>query len=108
MTSIQAALEARGSSAQQAEAHSVASQVTALCERSAADGLAVPTAWQCIDDGDSGATLVRPALARRRDLAAGAPWTGSRSTPRIGWRAKTPTKCCWWMSANAPGWRASS
>jgi site-specific DNA recombinase len=70
MTPIQAALYARVSSAQQAEAHTVASQVAALHERVAAEGLSVPEALQCIDEGYSGATLVRPALERLRDLAA--------------------------------------
>ena len=70
MTPIQAALYARVSSAQQAEAHTVASQVAALRERIAAEGLSVPEALQCIDEGYSGATLVRPALERLRDLAA--------------------------------------
>src|SRR5919198_2797683 len=70
MTPIQAALYARVSSAQQAEAHTVASQVAALRERVAAEGLSVPEALQYIDEGYSGATLVRPALERLRDLAA--------------------------------------
>jgi site-specific DNA recombinase len=70
MTPIQAALYARVSSAQQAEAHTVASQVVALRERVAADGLAVPESLQFIDEGYSGATLVRPALERLRDLVA--------------------------------------
>jgi site-specific DNA recombinase len=70
MTPIQAGLYARVSSAQQAEAHTVARQVAALRERIAADGLTVPEALQFIDAGYSGATLVRPALERRRDLAA--------------------------------------
>jgi site-specific DNA recombinase len=70
MNPIQAALYARVSSAHQAEAHTVASQVVALRERIAADGLAVPEALQLIDEGYSGATLVRPALERLRDLAA--------------------------------------
>src|ERR671934_1687827 len=70
MTPIQAALYARVSSAHQAEAHTVASQVAALRERIAADGLPLPEALQCIDEGYSGATLVRPALERLRDLAA--------------------------------------
>jgi len=70
MNPIQAALYARVSSVHQAEAHTVASQVAALCERIAAEGLALPEALQCIDAGSSGATLVRPALERRRDLAA--------------------------------------
>src|SRR5262245_16315168 len=70
MNSLQAALYARGSSAQQAEAHTAASQVMALRERSAADDLPWPEALQCIDEGYRGATLVRPALERWRDLAA--------------------------------------
>jgi site-specific DNA recombinase len=70
MNPIQAVLYARVSSAHQAEAHTVASQVRALRERIAADGLAVPEALQFIDEGYSGATLVRPALERLRDLAA--------------------------------------
>ena len=70
MNSLQAALYARVSSAQQAEAHTVASQVVAWRERIAADGLLWPEALQCIDEGYSGATLVRPALERWRDVAA--------------------------------------
>lgn len=70
MNPVQAALSARVSSAQQAEAHTVASQVAALCERITADGLAVPEALPCLDEGYRGATLGRPALERRRDLAA--------------------------------------
>jgi site-specific DNA recombinase len=64
------ALYARVSSDQQAEAHTVASQEAALQARVAADGLTVPDARQCIDAGDRGATLVRPALERLRDVVA--------------------------------------
>jgi len=70
MHPLQAALYARVSSAHQAEVHTVARQVRALRARIAADGLAVSEALQFIDEGYSGATLVRPALERRRDLAA--------------------------------------
>jgi site-specific DNA recombinase len=70
MSSLQAAIYARVSSAHQAETHTVASQVAALRERVAADGLALPEAMQFIDEGYSGATLVRPALERLRDLVA--------------------------------------
>jgi site-specific DNA recombinase len=70
MNGMQAPLYARVSSAQQAEAHTVASQAVALRERLAVDGLPRPEALQCFDEGDSGATLVRPALERRRDLVA--------------------------------------
>ncbi len=72
MNPTQVAIYARVSSEQQAEAHTVASQVAALQERVAADGLTVSEAMQFLDEGYSGATLVRPALERLRDvLAAG-------------------------------------
>lgn len=68
-----AAIYARVSSERQAEAQTVASQVAALRERVAADGLALPEAMQFMDEGYSGAGLVRPALERLRDgIAAGA------------------------------------
>src|SRR5262245_26996112 len=70
MNLIQVALYARVSSAQQADAHTVASQVAALRERVAADGLTVSEAMQFLDEGYSGATLVRPALERLRDVVA--------------------------------------
>lgn len=70
MHSPQGAMYARVSSAQQAEAHTVASQVAAWRERVAAEGLTVPGAMPCIDEGYSGATLVRPALERWRDVVA--------------------------------------
>src|SRR5512144_17942 len=70
MNPIQVALYARVSSEQQAEAHTVASQVVALRERVAADDLTVSEAMQFLDEGYSGATLVRPALERLRDVIA--------------------------------------
>jgi site-specific DNA recombinase len=70
MSAIQAAIYARVSSERQAETQTVASQVATLRERVAADGLPLPEALQFIDNGYSGATLVRPALERLRDLAA--------------------------------------
>ena len=70
MHPMHAAIYARVSSEQQAEAHTIASQVTALRERVTADGLALPAAMQFLDEGYSGATLVRPALERLRDAAA--------------------------------------
>src|SRR5438445_3453869 len=73
MNPTQVAIYARVSSEQQAEAHTVASQVAALRERVAADDLTVSAAMQFLDEGYSGATLVRPALERLRDvIAAGA------------------------------------
>jgi site-specific DNA recombinase len=70
MNTIQAAIYARVSSERQAETHTVASQVAALRERVTADGLPLPEALQFIDEAYSGATLVRPALERLRDMAA--------------------------------------
>jgi site-specific DNA recombinase len=61
---------ARVSSERQAEAHTVESQVAALRERIAQDGLHLPDELQFIDEGYSGATLVRPALERLRDAVA--------------------------------------
>ena len=62
------ALYARVSSDQQAEAGTVKSQVSTLLEKISSDGLVVPsTQLQFIDDGHSGATLIRPALERLRD-----------------------------------------
>ena len=70
MTPMPTAIDARVSSAQQAEAHTVASQVAALRARVVADALPLPEALQCMDAGSSGATRVRPALERWRDLVA--------------------------------------
>jgi site-specific DNA recombinase len=70
MPLTQVAIYARVSSDQQAEAHTVASQVAALRDRLATAGLAWPEAMPFSDAGYSGATLVRPALERLRDVVA--------------------------------------
>jgi site-specific DNA recombinase len=70
MSGTPAAIYARVSSERQAEAHAVESQVAALRERVARDGLSLPDELQFIDEGYSGATLVRPALERLRDVVA--------------------------------------
>ena len=70
MKVIQAAIYARVSSEQQAAAHTIESQLAALADRARRDGTPVPAERQFVDDGYSGATLVRPALDRLRDLAA--------------------------------------
>src|SRR5216684_2707186 len=69
MTTIRAAFYARVSSEQQAAAHTIESQISALSERARSDGTPVPPERQFVDDGYSGATLIRPALDRLRDLA---------------------------------------
>jgi len=65
-----AALYARVSSDQQAQAQTIARQVEALQERLRQDGIMLDPELSFIDDGYSGATLVRPALERLRDMAA--------------------------------------
>jgi site-specific DNA recombinase len=64
------AIYARVSSEQQAEDHTIASQVAALRARVAEDGLELPVEREFLDEGYSGATLVRPALEQVRDLIA--------------------------------------
>ena len=66
---IRAALYARVSSEQQAQAGTIDSQVAAIRGRAGQDGLTIETDLCFIDDGVSGATLVRPALERLRDQA---------------------------------------
>src|SRR5229473_441067 len=70
MKPTQVAMYARVSSEQQAEAHTGASRVAAVRERVAADGLTVSEAMQFLDEGYSGATLIRPGLERLRDVIA--------------------------------------
>src|SRR4051795_12070979 len=67
---VRAAIYARVSSDQQAERHTIDSQVEALLARAAADGHAIQAELHFLDDGQSGASLIRPALERLRDLAA--------------------------------------
>ncbi len=65
-----AAIYARVSSQRQKEEQTITSQTAALKEHAAQLGLEVPAEWVFEDEGYSGATLVRPALERLRDLAA--------------------------------------
>ncbi len=69
-TTIRAAIYARVSSDQQAQEHTIGSQVEALTGRVREDGLDVEDLLRFIDEGQSGAVLVRPALERLRDQAA--------------------------------------
>ncbi len=68
-----AAIYARVSSARQREEQTIGSQTSALREAAERWGLEVPAEWVFEDEGYSGATLVRPALERLRDLAAQVP-----------------------------------
>jgi site-specific DNA recombinase len=64
------AVYARVSSDQQAEAGTIASQLEELKDRMAKETLKLEKELTFVDDGYSGATLVRPALERLRDVAA--------------------------------------
>jgi site-specific DNA recombinase len=66
-----AAIYARVSSARQKKDETIASQTAALRAHAQQQGLEVPEEWVFEDEGHSGATLVRPALERLRDLVAG-------------------------------------
>lgn len=68
-----AAIYARVSSARQKEQETIGSQTAALREHAEQLGLDVPGQWVFRDDGHSGATLVRPALEKLRDLVAQVP-----------------------------------
>src|SRR4051794_37958136 len=70
MRDPQAALYARVSSEQQAHSGSIASQVASLRERVAADGVRLEPGHAFLDEGYSGASLLRPALERLRDAVA--------------------------------------
>jgi len=68
-----AAIYARVSSARQKDQQTIQSQTAALLQHAATQGLEVPAEWVFEDDGYSGATLVRPALERLRDLVCQVP-----------------------------------
>ena len=68
-----AAIYARVSSARQKEQETIGSQTAALRTHAEQLGLDVPEQWVFSDDGHSGASLVRPALERLRDLVCQVP-----------------------------------
>jgi DNA invertase Pin-like site-specific DNA recombinase len=70
MKTREVAFYARVSSEQQTTAQTIRSQVAALRQRILEDGLALLPEHEFIDEGYSGATLLRPALERLRDLIA--------------------------------------
>ena len=67
---VMVAFYARVSSEQQAKRGTIESQIAALTERILADGEQVVEDMRFIDEGVSGATLIRPQLERLRDRAA--------------------------------------
>ncbi len=70
MKEVQAALYARVSSEQQAEAKTIESQLAEIRARIVTDGFELTSVLEFVDEGYSGSTLVRPALERLRDVAA--------------------------------------
>jgi len=68
-----AAIYARVSGARQKEEQTIGSQIVECREAATSWGLDVPEDWIFTDAGYSGASLVRPALERLRDLAAQVP-----------------------------------
>jgi site-specific DNA recombinase len=68
---MRVALYARVSSEGQARDDTIASQVAALRERIGADGFQLEPDHCYLDEGYSGASLLRPALERLRDAIAG-------------------------------------
>src|SRR5450631_1846441 len=66
------AIYARVSSERQKEQETIASQTAALLEYAAAQNWMAPPEWQFLDEGYSGASLIRPGLDSLRDgVAAG-------------------------------------
>jgi site-specific DNA recombinase len=70
MNQQQVAIYARVSSRQPAEGSTIESQLAVLRERVAQDGFDLCEELVFVDEGYSGATLVRPGLERLRDVAA--------------------------------------
>src|ERR1035438_4983920 len=66
-----AAIYARMSSAWQKKDQTIGSQIAALRVHAGQLGVELPEEWVFEDEGHSGATLVRPALERMRDVVAG-------------------------------------
>ena len=67
---LQVAIYARVSSDQQAERHTIDSQLAELKARAGQDGHPIRDDMLFVDNGYSGANLIRPALERLRDLVA--------------------------------------
>lgn len=70
MNPIQVAMYARVCSEQQNEANTIESQIAELRARITAQGLTLVPEQEFVDNGYNGATLIRPALERLRDVAA--------------------------------------
>ena len=89
-------------------AQTVASQVAALRERVAAEGLALPEAMQFIDEGYSGATRSGPPWSGCGMSLQPEPSIGSPSIPRIGSHGNMPIRSCSSMRSSGPASRCAS
>jgi site-specific DNA recombinase len=69
---VRAALYARVSGDHQVEEDTIASQLDLLDRRALRDAVTISPELRFIDDGYSGETMLRPAMKRLRDAAAGA------------------------------------
>src|SRR6202034_3600256 len=67
------AIYARVSGQRQKEEQTIGSQIEEATAAARSWGIEVPPDWIFTDEGYTGATLVRPALERLRDLAARVP-----------------------------------
>jgi site-specific DNA recombinase len=92
MTDASVALYARVSSESQARDNTIASQIAALRERIAADGWQLEPDHTYVDDGYSGAILLRPALEQLRDAVAAGCVERIYVHAQIGSPAATPIK----------------
>jgi site-specific DNA recombinase len=70
MKTLSVAIYARVSSDQRPQTQPIESQVVALRARVTADDCGILPECEFIDEGYSGATLLRPGLERLRDLCA--------------------------------------
>ena len=106
-----AAIYARVSSARQKKDETIASQTAALRAHAKQRGLEVPAEWIFEDEGHSGATLIRPALERLRDVIAGVGvdvvlcYSPDRLARKFAYQALLIEE--WSSSAPAPRWNSS-
>ena len=70
MMQLQVAIYARVSSEQQAEAGTIKSQLAELKQRVTQDSFSLSPEFTFIDEGYSGASLIRPGLEQLRDVVA--------------------------------------
>jgi len=89
-----AAIYARVPGARQKKDETIGSQTAALRDHAGQLGVELPEEWVFEDEGHSGATLVRPALERLRDVVAGVGVDVVLCYSRTAWPASSPTRRC--------------